>query len=67
MRSLREGIGMRGTVREGERALRLEKKPRMRRGVLFLSAGITLFCLGIMLSLLATTVSEVPFAAAGRT
>ena len=37
----------------------------MRRGVLFLLAGVTLFCLGILLSLLATTVSEVPFGAAG--
>src|SRR5215213_6061764 len=56
---------MRGTLREGERALRLGKKPRMPRGFLFLLAGVTLFCLGILLSLLATTVSEVPFAAAG--
>src|SRR3954469_6896250 len=56
---------MRGTLTEGERALRLGKKPRMRRGVLFLLAGVTLFCLGLLLSLLATTVSEVPFAAAG--
>src|SRR5215217_7212696 len=56
---------MRGTLREGQRALRLGKKPRMRRGVLSLLAGVTLFCLGIMLSLLATTVSEVPFGAAG--
>jgi hypothetical protein len=52
-------------VREGQRALRRGKKPRMRRGVLFLLAGVTLFCLGILLSLLATTVSEVPFGAAG--
>ena len=57
--------GMRGTLREEERALRLGKKPRMRPGVLFLLAGITLFCLGILLCLLATTVSEVPFAVAG--
>ena len=56
---------MRGTLTEGERALRLGKKPRMRRGILFLLAGVTLFCLGILLSLLATTVCEVPFAAAG--
>jgi len=56
---------MRGTLSEGERALRLGKKPRTRRGVLFLLAGVTLFCLGILLSLLATTVSEVPFGAAG--
>src|SRR5215216_4180747 len=56
---------MRGTLREGQRALRLGKKPRMRRGVLSLLAGVTLFCLAIMLSLLATTVSEVPFGAAG--
>ena len=56
---------MRGTLTEGEQALRLGKKPRMRRGVLFLLAGVTPFCLGILLSLLATTVSEVPFGAAG--
>jgi hypothetical protein len=37
----------------------------MRRGVLFLLAGVTLFCLGILLSLLATTGSEAPFGAAG--
>jgi hypothetical protein len=37
----------------------------MRWGVLFLLAGVTLCCLGILLSLLATTVSEVPFGAAG--
>src|SRR5829696_2444251 len=37
----------------------------MPQGVLFLLAGVTPFCLGILLSLLATTVSEVPFAAAG--
>ena len=68
MRSLREGTEprrMRGTLREGERALRLGKKPRMPRGVLFLLAGVTLFCLGTLLCLLATTVSEVPFAVAG--
>ena len=45
--------------------MRLGKKPRMRRGVLSLLAGVTLFCLGILLSLLATTASEAPFAAAG--
>jgi hypothetical protein len=56
---------MRGTLTEGERALRLGKKPRMRPGVLFLLAGVTLFCLAILLSLLATTLSEVPFGAAG--
>jgi hypothetical protein len=56
---------MLGTLTEGGRTLRLGKKPRVRRGVLFLLAGVTLFCLGILLSLLATTVSEVPFAAAG--
>ena len=38
----------------------------MRRGVLSLLAAVTLFCLLIfLLSLLATTVSEVPFGAAG--
>jgi hypothetical protein len=52
-------------VREGQRALGLGKKPRMRRGVHFLLAAVTLCCLGILLSLLATTVSEVPFTAAG--
>jgi hypothetical protein len=56
---------MLGTLTEGERTLRLGKKPRVRRGVLFLLAGVTLFCLGILLSLLATTVSEAPFGAAG--
>jgi hypothetical protein len=57
---------MRGTLTEGERALGLGKKPRMRRGVLFLWAGVTLFCLGFFLhSLLASTPSEVPFGAAG--
>src|SRR5215212_5567780 len=56
---------MRGRLREGERALPLGKKPRMRRSVLFLLAGVALFCLGISLSLLATTASEVPSAAAG--
>ena len=56
---------MRGTLTEGERALRQGKKPRMRRGILFLLVGVTLFCLGMLLSLLATTVSEVSAAAAG--
>jgi hypothetical protein len=56
---------MRGTLTEGELALGLGKKPRMRRGVLFLLAGVTLFCLGLLLSLLASTVSEAPFGAAG--
>jgi hypothetical protein len=37
----------------------------MPRGVLFLLAGVTLCYLGILLSLLATTVCEVPSAAAG--
>ena len=55
---------MHGTLTEGGRALRLGKKPRMRPGVLSLLAGVTLFCLGILLCLLATTVSEVPFGAA---
>jgi hypothetical protein len=58
--------GMRWTLTEGVRALHRAKKPRMRRGFLFLLAGVTLFCLGIfLLSLLATTASEVPSAAAG--
>jgi hypothetical protein len=56
---------MRGTLTEGELALGRGKMPRMRRGILFLLAGVTLCCLGILLSLLATTVSEVPFGAAG--
>jgi hypothetical protein len=56
---------MRGTLSEVQRALRLGKKPRMRPGVLFLLTGVTLFCLGILLSLLATTVSEVHFGATG--
>jgi hypothetical protein len=55
-----------GTLTEGGvRALRLGKKPTMLRGVLFLLAVLTLFCLGILLCLLATTASEVPLAAAG--
>ena len=53
------------TLTEGVRALRQGKKPRLPRGFLFLLAGVTLFCLTILLSLLATTVSEVPFGAAG--
>jgi hypothetical protein len=56
---------MRGTLTEGVRALHLGKKPRMRRGFLSLWAAVTLFCLAILLSLLATTLSEVPFGAAG--
>jgi hypothetical protein len=57
---------MRGTLTEGLRALRLGKKPGMRRGVLSLLAAVTLFCLGIfLLSLVATTLSEAPFGAAG--
>ena len=55
---------MRGTLTEGGRALHLRKKPRMLRGILYLLAGVTLFCLAILLSLLATTSSEVPFGAA---
>ena len=69
MRSLRVGTEprrrMRGTLTEGEQALHLGKKPTMPRGVLFLLAGVALFCLGMLLSLLATTFSEVPFGAAG--
>jgi hypothetical protein len=67
MRSLRVErnlAGMRGTVREGGRTLRPGKKPRMRQVILFLLAGASLFCLGILLSLLATTAYEVPSAAA---
>jgi hypothetical protein len=56
---------MRGTLTEGVRALHLAKKPRVPRGFLFLLAGVTLFCLAILLSLLATTLSEVPSSAAG--
>jgi hypothetical protein len=57
---------MRRTLTEGGvRALRLLKKPRMLRGVLFLLAGVTLFCLGMLLCLLAITASEAPIAAAG--
>jgi hypothetical protein len=37
----------------------------MRPGVLSLLAAVALFCLGILLCLLATTISEVPFGAAG--
>jgi hypothetical protein len=48
---------MRGSARVDDRALGLEKKPRMRRVVL-LMAGLMLFCLGLLLALLATTASE---------
>jgi hypothetical protein len=52
---------MRGIVREGEQALRLGKKPSMRRGVLSLLAGVALFCLGLFLhSLPASPASAVP-------
>jgi hypothetical protein len=56
---------MRGILTEGVRALYRGKKPRVPRGVLFLLAGVTLFCLGILLFLPATTLFEVPFGAAG--
>ena len=56
---------MRGTLTEGVRALRRGKKPRVRRGFLFLLAGVTLCCLRILLSLLTITASEVPLGAAG--
>ena len=39
--------------------MRLEKKPRMRRAILLLLAGVVLSCLGIFLSLPQTTASEV--------
>jgi hypothetical protein len=64
LRVERNLVGTCGTVREGERILRLGKKPRMQRGLLFLLAGAALFCLGILLPLLATTAYEVPSAAA---
>jgi hypothetical protein len=60
---------MRGTIREGERALHLGKKSRMRRGVLSLLAGLTLLCLGLFLHYLpaspASAVPKVPSALAG--
>jgi hypothetical protein len=40
--------------------MRLGKKPRMRRAILLLMAGVMLSCLGIFLSLPQTTASEVP-------
>jgi|SRR5215212_6125352 len=40
--------------------MRLGKKPRMRRTILFLMAGVMLSCLGIFLPLPQTTASEVP-------
>jgi hypothetical protein len=40
--------------------MRLGKRPRMRRAILLLSAGVMLSCLGIFLSLPQTTASEVP-------
>jgi hypothetical protein len=49
---------MRGAAKVSEQASVLGKNPRMRRVVLLLS-GPMLFCLGILLSLLGTTASEV--------
>jgi hypothetical protein len=46
--------------------MHLAKKPRMRRAIHLLLAGIMLFCLGIFLSLPQTTGSEVPAASAGK-
>jgi hypothetical protein len=59
MRSLGEWefAGMRGSAKVSEQASVLGKNPRMGRVVLLLS-GPMLFCLGILLSLLATTASE---------
>jgi len=44
--------------------MRLGKKPRMRRAIHLLLAGVMLSCLGIFLSLPQTTASEVPEAPA---
>jgi hypothetical protein len=49
---------MRGAAKVSEQPSVLGKNPRMRRVVLLLS-GRMLFCLGILLSLLATSASEV--------
>jgi hypothetical protein len=49
--------------------MRLGKKPRMRRAILLLMAGVMLSCLGIFLSLpqtIASKVPEVPAAPAGE-
>ncbi len=46
--------------------MRLGKKPRMRRAILLLSAGVMLSCLGIFFSLPQTTASEVAAAPAGE-
>jgi hypothetical protein len=46
--------------------MRPGKKPRMRRTVLLLMAGVMLSCLGSFLSMPQTTASEVPTAPAGE-
>jgi hypothetical protein len=53
-------VGMRSAGQEEEQAMRLGKKPRMRRAILLLLAGVMLSCLGSFLSLPQTTASEVP-------
>src|SRR5919107_2429697 len=57
----RDSLPSRHHPREGEQGLRLGKKPRMRRIVLLLLAGVVLCCLGILLSLPATA-PDVPSA-----
>jgi hypothetical protein len=46
--------------------MRPGKKPRMRRAILLLMAGVMFSCLGSFLSLPQTTASEVPAAPAGE-
>jgi hypothetical protein len=46
--------------------MRPGKKPRMRRAILLLMAGVMLSCLGSFLSLPQTTATEVPAAPAGE-
>ena len=46
--------------------MRLSQKPRMRRAIPLLLAGVMLCCLGIFLSLPQTIASEVPAAPAGE-
>src|SRR5215217_3577607 len=52
------------TLSKGEEALRVGKQTGMRGDLLL--AGLALFCLGILLSFLATATTEVSSAAAGK-
>jgi hypothetical protein len=68
MRSLREGTEPRRNARDSQRrgtSSAPGKEAKDATGCSLPFGGIALFCLGILLSLLATTVSEAPFAVAG--